>query len=313
MTDWYLLLAPLTVLAVLLLVRFVGCTSFSAGDSIPAPKPYAQRIKDEASLVAYWRLGEPDGQTIAVDQIGPAPGNHKGTYTSIPTGPPADPPESAPASGTFSLFKDRLLAGDLNPEKSARFDGGYVRVDYAAVLNPDQFTIEAWVHPAWSLESQPTFRSVITSRQDDGEKRGYMLYAGPNIELAQPDGKTYWQVWVGNGGSAGDDWVTCVGPEVKLDTTAHVAAKCNGTKLELWVHDADTNLDTAGSPDAAKTFAPAYRKNVGKPLFIAEGRTDVDGPGAERYPFIGRIQDVAIYNSVSVDIPHHSAAGQGFI
>ena len=95
MTDGLLVLMVLSVAAVLACFRFAGCALIYDYSGYTAE--YGVTIKDEASLLAYWRLGEPsttfagDFPTpgdAAKDEIGNTPGNpngdHPGTYQKIP-------------------------------------------------------------------------------------------------------------------------------------------------------------------------------------------------------------------------------------
>lgn len=322
-------LLVLAVLGILLVFRFTGCGSFET--ALPTTDPYPKMIRDTAGLVAYWRLAETGG-TTAVDEVkaaGPSPppdGKHPGEYKAVPGGIPADDPQSGAAGGTFTLGQPSLLDVQTDAGKSASFDGGFVRVPFAAELNPPTFTVEAWVRPSWGQESPLKFHSVVTSRQDDnGQKRGFMLYAGPPLPGSYPPGKdpqkTYWQFWIGTGGST---WVMLVGPETTLDADTHLMASCDGTQMKIWV---DGGREDAGAflPDEGMAATAAFVPNQARPLYIAGGKTDLNGqtyppnhpewpnrPRAPRYPFQGRIQDVALYSVANVAAHTHAAVGSGF-
>src|SRR5438093_10917180 len=89
MSEWYFVLAPLALLAVLSLVRFVGCSSFTtAPDVETGPGPTGQPVADyEATVkkdvpVSYWRLQE---KHAAEPSVGSTPPN-----TPVSGGPAID-------------------------------------------------------------------------------------------------------------------------------------------------------------------------------------------------------------------------------
>ena len=323
MSDWLLVVVPAAVGLVFVLYLFVGCSSFgeSVSPSTPSPAPapaptppYEAIVKAEAGLAAYWRLGDSTG--TAVDQVGVTPalanGKHPGTFTPVGGGYPADDPQSSIAPpGTYDLGQPGLL--EENPGKSTRFNGGFVNVPFDAALNPPKFTIEAWAKPTWTPETPPKYYAVITSRSDNAagtDKRGYMLYAGPPFTPSPgtDPAKTYWQFWVGNGTGT---WQMLIGPEVVLGATVYLVASCDGVQLKLWV---DGGHEEAGAilPTVERTIAPSFTPNPSRPFFIAAGKTDKDPPAAPRYPFVGSVQDVAVYNVATIKVDTHGARGMGF-
>jgi hypothetical protein len=107
----------------------------------PNASAYSSAVTTTAGLVAYFRLGEAAGSTVACPSVGSSTGSYvKGV----------------------SLGQPGALAGD--PDTSAAFDGssGYVSVPASSSLNVgDHFTIEAWVKRA-TLSGYP----VIASKQN---------------------------------------------------------------------------------------------------------------------------------------------------
>ena len=295
MGDWILVLIPLSVLALTSLIRFVGC-SFDPG-GLGTGIDYGATVLGNPDLVGYWRLGEVVGPT-ANDEKGANPGAYRTAALA------ADAVLKSPAApGTLAFGQPGLLNSD--PARTAvGVDGGYVEVPFAAALNPASFSLEAWVHPEWDPGESGVFRCVLAAREDVGGtvKRGYTLYAGPN--LATPgDATAYWQVWVGEGGPA---WQPLIGPPVLVGMTSHLVATYDGMTLRLYV---DGPNDDAGTPDAQ--MPATYVPNTSRPLYIGMGRPETPGPDGPRFPFKGRLQEVAIYNTAlpATTVADHTWAG----
>lgn len=85
-----------------------------------------------------------------------------------------------------------------------------------------------------------------------------------------------------------------ISPESNVFHIVHLVATYDDTTLKLYVDGPD---DDAGTPDAQ--LPTAYSPNPGKPLYIGMGapeREDDPGGVTPLYPFLGRIQEVAVYN-----------------
>src|SRR5215211_3203473 len=119
-----LLLAPVLVVAVVVLLGFVGCyNGLDEGDQtdttdFPEKLPYVKHVLDDGP-VAYWRLVDTLLDTEpaqANDEIVVPPGPHHGSLNSLGT------------NLTLAAWPSFLL-GDNS--KSMYFDGGYVAVEVA--------------------------------------------------------------------------------------------------------------------------------------------------------------------------------------
>jgi Concanavalin A-like lectin/glucanases superfamily len=291
MSMWLVALIPVAVLTTVFFFGFVGCTldkegkgrpdrstgEWSPGDGSPgdgSPEvpavTYADVVKADKPL-AYWRLGEGGGQT-AVDQVGldvafPA-GLHAGTYnegTPLPS-----EGDSASAPGTLKFGAPGLITND--PATSVDFDGGYVEVPHDGTLNPAQFSLEAWVHPAWE-QGDTSFRSVVASYVFGQPQVGFSL--GKN-----EDDHFEFSLCVGAGG-----WQTLVGDtsfQKGKDETYHLVASYDGMTLKLYENA------TLSNQMPLSDYAPAGST----PIQIGVGEPTPD----KLYPFKGRIQEVAIYD-----------------
>src|SRR5581483_1428779 len=121
MHDAIIFAAPLLIGAIVLTLRFVGC-SFEPGS---APSNYSDVVLGTTGLVSFWRLNEQSGTTAADSQD-----SNPGTY------------ENGVTLGGPSLV---LVDTD---NFAASFDGAtqFVSVPFAANINPAQFTVEALVN-----------------------------------------------------------------------------------------------------------------------------------------------------------------------
>ena len=292
---------PLALLAAVSLLCFVGCVLRSTGD-VPPFTNYRGTIQGDPNLVAFWPLGEMPGETTAHD----IQGGHDGTYTAVadpgyPTIPP--PPGEAPsakANGTFTLGATGIVQGDGVGDDPAslntcmKTDGGYVSVPFDAAINPTgAFTIEAWVRVEWTGDDEAAFRTVIDARAVDGGSRGFALYATPD---------NHWEVWLGNGGTGMTGRAIATTPDpfpMSLEgVTFYLAASFDGSMLRIF-SDGEQRASVAMS-----VYAPNddVSPHVPSPLYIGAGAPWLPTggpipPGGPRWPFRGKIQDVAVYNA----------------
>jgi hypothetical protein len=287
---------PLALLAIVLLLCFVGCDRVFGLSEIPAPfNKYTDSILAEPTLIAYWQLGEAAGAATASD----LKGNRNGMYVSEVF--PADPASSsAAAPGTLVLGQPGIVSGDTVPPHDGNsprtscieVNGGFINVAFDAVLNPskaDGFTLEAWVNPGWSADptiDPPAYRTIMTALDQIGGLRGFWLFVNPD---------NIWEAFVGNG--PGPTIVT--GPEALLDTTNHVVLTYDGNFIRLFVNG--TQVQTVASD-----YVPTDQSR----LFIGAGAPHLPDP---RFPWVGEIQCAAIYKgALSPDqIATHAFHGNG--
>ena len=146
MTDSVIIAAPLVIAAVVMAVRFVGC-SFSPGGVPQANTHYSTAVLNDPHLVSFWRLNEQSG-TVAVD----SKGANNGTY-----------------QGGVTLGVPGLVSPDSQDSDNlaAQFDGqtGYVSVQFDADLNPPAFTVEALVQPSGTDPNKHVIVSSDTGYQ----------------------------------------------------------------------------------------------------------------------------------------------------
>jgi hypothetical protein len=173
---------------------------------------------------------------------------------------------------------------------AARFDGssGFVRVPFAANINPLQFTVEAIVNPsAIGPGTGPDFHVVVISRSDDsaGNRFGYNLVLyGSSFEARVGTGTTNVAV------------VTVPAGAVVNGGPYYLAMTYDGATLTLYVNPTDS-FDPANPSATAEqqaSAAVAYAPSTASDLLI--GASNFPGP-AEHLFFPGVINDVAVYDA----------------
>ena len=200
-----------------------------------------------ASLVAHWPLDSNSNDVI---------GGHNG---------------DAPGAVTYS---DE--GGNANTGGSAVFDGtDGIQVPYSADLNPDNFTVSAWVKPSTGA----SWNSVVTSREDNGTSvNGYILYNSP-------DGN--WDFWTGGGGGPGA-WERTIDPNAfSQGTWSHLAITYDAstTTKVLYVNGVAVSTEV-------QSYVPnGTTPETSRPFNIGAGQDFGDG-----FFFTGNIDDVAVWD-----------------
>ena len=272
---------------------FVGCNLTHAGPPPPVTRfdQYQNTVLTTPGLVAFWPLNDTDRSSMVAADLGP---NHfNGTYTLGPIVTAFDATlQSDISPGGYTLGEGNIVAGDgvstgggpAVPNRCVYFNGGYVSVPYHPELGPPMpgnFTLEAWVVPNWSdADTHHSQRAVVVSA-DVASSAGFAL-------VATPENLWSFQIGIGSGYPAatiGNNQTIVQGSLYFLVVTY------DGTTLNLWVNPADTT-----QPPDASIAASGYVPVPSPVLFyIGQGRPDLPLP---RFPFNGRIQDVAFYNVV---------------
>jgi hypothetical protein len=315
-----LIFVPLGLLAIVALLCFAGC-SFQAG-GLPGWTKYTDdTVLANPAVVAYWPLSETGDSLPAIDRT-PSPNN--GQYKD-PTTLPAIYPwpavsvpfgsgttvQSAAATGSIAFAQPGIVSGDsvqpandfTNRTPCLVVDGCYVEVPFNAKFNPTtSFTVEAWVRVDWDKNAPNAWRFVLDSR-DFNPCTGFGILARPDD--IQPS-VYHWQAITGNGGTGvagftfatGDDPpITLNDPSLPAGVTYYIAVTYDGPSQTLI-------LFVDGEQRGPKINPAVYVANTTKPLWIGAGISYVPlrpqaagvlaGP---LFPFVGAIQDVAIYNA----------------
>jgi hypothetical protein len=295
MSTTLFFLIPIGLLAVAWSFCFVGCFLDSSGFAIP----YSNIILAETGLVAYWPLGDPEGPT-ALDLTG----NHSGAYITPPAYP-AVPMSAQIASPAVNVHQASIVIGDVSTSDEidknlfpgcADFEGGYVSIPWSTQNSPTltEFTLEAWIKPNWTGTG---FIRVVFG--------AFVNNTGIVIHINQSN---QWQFTIGTGAAA-----TVVNTMVQVDLTSmtYVAVTCDkATNFSLWINP-QTQSDLPNPPPPTPTWPASPTPTAYVPadptqllaIFIGAGandqalRTQDGGTGAPLFPFQGRIQDVALYDT----------------
>jgi hypothetical protein len=268
MRDSILFAGPFLIAAIVLAVRFVGC-SFHAGSQ--APTPYSTEIMNTPGLVSFWRLNETSG-TAANDSTD----GNAGTYENgVTLGVPSQ------------VYTD-------TDNTAAQFDGvsQFVTVPFAANINTATFTVEAIVNPSAIGPAGPgEFHMVAFSRIIDANNAfGYSL----TLHGSAFEGR------VGSGSGTAQSEVAVPADAAADAGPYYLAMTYDGTALTLYVNPADP-FDPANPGETVQQQATANVAFAPNPASdLAIGASNL-GAG-EAFFFPGVINDVAIYN-VALDFP----------
>jgi hypothetical protein len=273
------------------------------------------------AVVAYWPLGESGDSLPAVDRT-PNPSN--GQYIDPATLPaiypwPAvsidNPPnpniESAAAPGTVEFAQTGIVPGDtIQPanDPASRtpclvVNGCYVNVPFNAKINPTtSFTLEAWVRVDWDKNAPHAWRAVLDARSLN-PCTGFAIIA--KADDNQP-GVYHWMTVIGNGGNGAPGFTFAISDDPPI--TLNDPSMPSGVTYYLAVTYDEPNqmliLYVDGEQRGPKVSPASYVANTTNPLWIGAGVPYVplrpQAPGAlagPLFPFVGAIQDVAIYNN----------------
>ena len=181
-------------------------------------------------------------------------------------------------------------------------NGCYVNVPFNPKFNPKSFTIEAWVRVDWDKSAPHTYRTVLDSRDVD-PGTGFSIYAKADDGLP---GVYHWEAAVGNGGTGGtgntlatsdEPRITLNDPALPAGVTYYIAVTYDRSSKTLVLY-------VDGQQRGPKINSLVYVPNTTKPLWIGAGapffplRPQAPGVTAgPLFPWVGAIQDVAIYNA----------------
>jgi hypothetical protein len=202
-----------------------------------------------------------------------------------------------------------------------------VEVPFDSRWNPPLFTLEAWVQVGWTRNNDPlAWRAVVDGRAQDQNQ----IWQGFAIVARVDDDQSgyHWAVITGNGliGSAGFTTLIDTGPQITLlDASQPGSEGGEGgpqpVYLAVTYDQSSLTFYVNGVQSATMTSQDLlYVSNTSGPLYIGAGapylgKRLVAGSttGGPLFPFVGEIQDVAIY-SIRLnanDILQHFHNGMG--
>jgi hypothetical protein len=309
-------LLPVILLGIVTLFCFVGCGLDTTGTLVVFTKYSDTTVLANPAVVGYWPLSESGDSLPAVDRVAGNNGQYVDSTTSAaiypwPAASVSNPPGpdvlSAAALGSIAFAQPGIVAGDsVQPADDYTkrtpclvVNGCYVNVPFNAKINPKtSFTLEAWVRVDWDKSAPHAWRAVLDAR-DLSPNRGFALYAKADDSLP---GVYHWEVLVGNGGTgvftratSDDPAITLNDPSLPSGVTYYLAVTYDGPSQTLILY-------VDGEQRGPKVNSVVYAPNTAQPLWIGAGVPFIPlrpAPGAlsPLFPFVGAIQDVAIYNA----------------
>jgi hypothetical protein len=340
MTMSLVVLLPVILLGIVGTLCFVGCAFHSGG--LGGGPPFTSYsgttiLANSPNCIAYWPLKEVNDTDPAHDLVSQNHGKYIDPATVTPPNTVypwidykvkngANPDVlSAAAPGTLMQAQPTIVAGDVDllpgdPLVPACMvvNGAYVEVPWNDKFIPKvSFTVEAWVRVDWTAADPHAWRFVLDMREQLPVTTGFAIYA--KAEDNAP-GMYSWAAIIGDGSSK----------FVFMDSAeAPVALKGSGAEADISVYLALTyNSATqtltlfVNGVQAAQLTQVGYAPNAAQVLWIGAGspytarRTQPADPNvvaSPLFPFVGAIQDVAIYSEALADtvIVKHFDNGSG--
>jgi hypothetical protein len=326
-------LLPLILLGIVGTLCFVGCGFDSSGTQVPFTTYTTTTILLNPAIMAYWPLGEAVDTTPAAELISGNTGNYIDPATAAPLypwpgypiqNPPGPDIQSDGAPGTIAFAQPGIVKGDtVQPANDPAFitpcvvvNGCYVEVPFNIKFVPQtSFTVEAWVRVDWTASDPDAWRFVLDMRDLD-PGTGFAIFA--RAEDGQP-GMYRWAAMIGNGGSSTAGLTTVASDELTITlSTAETPADPVYLALTFDALSQTLTLFVDGVAQGNVTSA-TYMPNSTQPLWIGAGapfvarRPPADAVSSPLFPFVGAIQDVAIYSAALQpgDITTHFNNGSG--
>jgi hypothetical protein len=330
-------LLPVILLGIVGTLCFVGCVFNTSGLGPSFTSYTGTTILLSTNCIAYWPLKEIVDTLPASELISNNTGKYIDKNTAMPNtvypwtkfsiqngaGPDV---LSAAAPGTIALGQTGIVLGDVVPPPGDPVlpacmvvNGCYVEVPWNDKFVPKtSFTVEAWARVDWTAGDPHAWRFVLDMREQTPSTAGFGIYAKADDNAP---GKYRWAAILGTGTAAftfldsTEPPITLKDPAAAEGTTFYVALTYDGTTLTLFV-------DGKQQGQTASTYAP----NAAQVLWIGAGspyvprRPQPAGPDPEHpnpagplFPFVGAIQDVAIYSAAlqPSEIATHYTNGQG--
>jgi hypothetical protein len=316
MVEWVFILAPLFVLPVFILFRFIGCGPERVSDDepiveqVPAPPKYRDYIlgesifgkvrhdgvkPDGAAVKGYWRLVDNDMSKGAKDEKGKFPGVYQSTGSA----------GAAPGIIDSNLRKALLIS---DPAESHLFNGGFVSISDTGGLYPQEFTIEAWVHPGDAVLNGPKDVEHILFQAG-----GHFIRFPESTE-----GDHGFQIL-----AIGHQWQVKFAPFIQAVLSQPPDIPIGTSHLAVtFKRESPTSANTKVTPFVNGIEKPSqivlkfYSTPTGAPFFIGAGVQigkwrDFDKEKAH-HPFRSYIQDVVLHNKVlgQNEIDNHYGIGR---
>jgi hypothetical protein len=318
MSTSLIVLLPVILLGIVGMLCFVGCI-LPAYQAVPPFTGYTNItiLANSPDCIAYWPLKEASDTVPASELISDNTGMYIDQNTaktdtvypwpeySVPNG--ANPDVlSAAAPGDIQFAQPTIVAGDVDlrpgdPVKPACMvvNGCYVEVPWDEKFVPLQsFTVEAWVRVDWTADDPHAYRFVLDMREREPATTGFALLA--KADDGQP-GMYRWAAALGDGSTT---FVPLESTELTITLKDPAAAAGKIYYLALTYNADSQTLTLFVDADQHGQTTSGYMPNAAQVLWIGAGtpysprRTQPPAgtdPESPLFPFVGAIQDVAIY------------------
>ena len=338
MSTSLIVLIPAVLLGIVGMLCFVGCILDTSGlPRTPFSEYSGGTVLLNPAVIAYWplndKLNDTDNPAPALERVSSIASSYIDMATApelypwppftVQSAPPEPDVLSAAAPGTIAFNQPGIVKGDaVEPaipsviQPCVVVNGCYVEAPFDPKFVPQgSFTVEAWVRVDWTAGDPHAWRFVLDMR-DLNPGKGLGLFA--KTEENQP-GVYRWAGIVGNGGSGSAGFTVVSSTELTITLSSggtppepvHLALTFDGQTLTLFVN---------GEPQG--NVSATYVPNTAQPVWIGAGapfvaRRSPQLPagtlGSPLFPFVGAIQDVAIYSSAlaASEIGTHFRNGNG--
>jgi hypothetical protein len=333
MSASLILLFPVILLGIVGMLCFVGCGLPVEGLPNEPFTEYTGKTVLLEKIMAYWPLNDvltdKDNPAPALERVSKIPSSYIDPVTApllykwldIPVSLAPDV-LSAAAPGTIKFNQPGIVPGDAVVagipsiiQSCVVVNGCYVEAPFnAKFVPPSSFTAEAWVRVDWSSGDPNAFRFVLDMRDFSPVTAGFGICA-KTID-GQP-GAYQWRGIIGDGSAAftfadtSELTVALTDSPGSPTTIAHLALTYDaGTKTLTLFVNADKQAEVTNVGYAANTVQPLWI-GAGAP-YVPRRPSDV-AVTSPLFPFVGAIQDVAIYSVAldPTDIRRHFNNGNG--
>ncbi len=345
MSASLIILIPVILLGIVGMLCFVGCI-LPTGGLGPDFTSYTNTMRANPDCIGYWPLKEDLDTKPAAELISGSKGTYIDNKTAmpdtvypwpqynVPNGANPDVISAAAAmpnmagtggTGDIKLAQPTIVKGDIDllpgdPLKPACMvvNGCFVEVGFADKFIPKTtFTVEAWVRVDWTANDPHAFRFVLDMRERTPVTTGFAIFAKADDNAP---GVYRWGAAVGDGSTtfvpieSTEQTITLKDAAASEGTTFYLALRFDGQTLSLFVNGVQQSQVPSGYvPNAAQVLWIGAGTPYSPRRMHPAGQPPGPDPESPLFPFVGAIQDVAIYKTAlpPLTILGHFNNGQG--
>jgi hypothetical protein len=337
MSTSLIVLIPVILLGIVGMLCFVGCTLPTGGLGPDFNTYTTTTILPNKDLIAYWPLKEGADTIPASELVLSSVGKYIDQNTAmpdtvypwpeypIPNGANPDVVSAAAGMGSIKFAQPTIVRGDVIPPLTSPLppacmvvNGCFVEVPFNEKFVPKKaFTVEAWVRVDWTVGDPHAWRFVLDMREFSPVTTGFGIFAKADDDPAT----TYrWAALVGDGSPTfvpveSGQTITLRDPAASEGTIVYLALTFDGQVLTLFVDGVQRGqIPSAGyMPNAAQVLWIGAGTPYSPRRMHPPGQPPGPDPASPLFPFVGAIQDVAIYQVAlpPLAILTHFDNGQG--